>query len=86
MRDVNANGAPREGASTDLSIIWARLVKVSLQPPSKPECSIELRMRGSGYARLQLGVPYWQDPEEGKKARWALAGVVALTLGQTGVR
>ena len=35
---------------------------------------------------MQLGVPYWQDPEEGKKARWALAGVVALTLGQTGVR
>ncbi|CAL5224458.1 g7149 [Coccomyxa viridis] len=34
---------------------------------------------------VQLGVPYWQDPEEGKKARWALAGVIALTLGQTGV-
>lgn len=35
---------------------------------------------------VQLGVPYWQDPVEGKKARWALAGVIALTLGQTGVR
>ena len=86
MRVSNANGAPREGASTDLSIIWARLVKVSLHLPSKPECSTELQMRSSGHARLQLGVPYWQDPEEGKKARWALAGVVALTLGQTGVR
>ena len=86
MRDETANDPPREGASTDLSIIWARLVKVSLQLPSKPECSVKLEMRSSGHAYVQLGVPYWQDPEEGKKARWALAGVVALTLGQTGVR
>ena len=28
----------------------------------------------------------WSDPEEGGKARWQLAGVVALTLGTTGVR
>ena len=86
VRDLNANGAPREGASTDLSIIWARLVKVSPQLPSKPECSMRLQMRSSRCASLQLGVPYWQDPVEGKKARWGLAGVVALTLGQTGVR
>ena len=35
---------------------------------------------------MQLGAPYWSDPEEGGKARWQLAGVVALTLGTTGVR
>lgn len=35
---------------------------------------------------MQLGAPYWSDPEEGSKARWQLAGVVALTLGTTGVR
>jgi hypothetical protein len=35
---------------------------------------------------MQLGGPYWSDPEEGSKARWQLAGVVALTLGTTGVR
>ena len=50
VRDVNANNAPREGASTDLSIIWARLVKVSLQLPSKSECSMRLQMRSSRYA------------------------------------
>ena len=34
----------------------------------------------------QLGGPYWSDEEEGKRAKWKLATVIALTLGTTGVR
>ena len=68
-RDISAKRAPREGASTDLSIIWARLVKVSLHLPSKPACSVGLQVRSSERSSLQLGVPYWQDPERrGKQA------------------
>ncbi|KAK9820926.1 hypothetical protein WJX74_009117 [Apatococcus lobatus] len=33
----------------------------------------------------QLAVPYWKDSEVASQARWRLAGVVALTLGTTGV-
>ena len=40
----------------------------------------------TAFSTMQLGGPYWSDPEEGGKARWQLAGVVALTLGTTGVR
>lgn len=35
---------------------------------------------------LQLGLPYWSAEGVGRKARWKLAGVFALTLGTTGVR
>lgn len=35
---------------------------------------------------VQLGLPYWSAEGEGGKARWKLAGVLALTLGTTGVR
>ncbi|CAL8470471.1 g10013 [Coccomyxa elongata] len=59
MHGSGASTSTREGASTDLSVIWSRLLK--------------------------LGTPYWSDPEEGGRARWQLAGVVALTLGTTGV-
>jgi hypothetical protein len=37
-------------------------------------------------ARLsKLALPYWQDSDEGAQARWRLAGLLALTLGTTGV-
>jgi hypothetical protein len=35
---------------------------------------------------MQLALPYWMESEERNSARWKLAGVVALTLGTTGVR
>lgn len=35
---------------------------------------------------LQLALPYWLESDERVSARWKLAGVVALTLGTTGVR
>jgi ABC-type uncharacterized transport system fused permease/ATPase subunit len=35
---------------------------------------------------MQLTMPYWQDTETNNGARMKLAGVVALTLGTTGVR
>ena len=54
VEETNPNCAPREGASTDLSIIWARLVKVSLQLHSKPECRVESQMRSSGRAICSL--------------------------------
>ena len=34
----------------------------------------------------KLAMPYWTDPEVGGRARWHLAGVVALTVATTGVR
>ena len=71
-----------------MSVIWARLLKVSpmhwLAVAESPYCcSPSLHM---AFFTMQLGAPYWSDPEEGSKARWQLAGVVALTLGTTGVR
>ena len=39
------------------------------------------------WSRLQrLALPYWTDSEVGSRARWRLAGVVALTLATTGIR
>lgn len=35
---------------------------------------------------MQLGMPYWGPDGGGAKAKWKLAGVLALTLGTTGVR
>lgn len=80
----------REGASTDLSVIWSRLVKVRPeelhQSIVRPFVILYLLSSDKFLGPLQLGTPYWSDPEEGGKARWHLAGVVALTLGTTGVR
>ena len=34
----------------------------------------------------QLAMPYWIEDDSNKSAKMKLAGVVALTLGTTGVR
>ena len=45
-----------------------------------------LRSRPQTDVLLQLTMPYWLEDDSNKSAKVKLAGVVALTLGTTGVR
>ena len=82
-----------EGPSTDVAVIWGRLVKVGnrhIRRRSMCNCILHDSSRWVSNAlsacHLQLTMPYWQDTETNNGARMKLAGVVALTLGTTGVR
>lgn len=88
----------QEGASTDLAVILPRLRKVGCSfihrcrraPPCCRFCErvclpLLLDPLHSAPA-VQLALPYWTESDDRNSARWKLAGVVALTLGTTGVR
>lgn len=61
---------PDEGEESDL-------------PPPQEGPSADLAVI---FSRLKsLTIPYWKEGEQASMARWRLAGVLALTLGTTGV-